>query len=301
MVPSPVQTKKFLGADLLVVIVGPTATGKTQLALDVATRFGGEVIAADSRTVYKGLDVGTAKPTLADRCRVRHHLLDVVSVDQPFNVARFQGLGQQALSDIRSRQRLPIVVGGSGLYVAALALGYDFTQATDVSFDRRLEFQNMSLEDLRDLIRERNLLLPRDPKNRRRLIRVLEKNQKSLARKSGPPEGSLWVGLKPSDDVLRQRIESRFDWMLANRVVDEAAWLLENCPPSSEAAKGNVYRCLAPYIAGEIDLITARSDFIRSDLHLVKKQMTWFRRYDFIDWFEGPSTALDHIAARLAT
>lgn len=298
MATTSIRSHQSANRDLIVVIVGPTAAGKTQLSLDVASRFGGEIIAADSRTVYRGLDIGTAKPTVAEQHRVRHHLLDVVAVDQSFSVAQFQDLGRQAITDIQNRGRLPIIVGGSGLYVAALVLGYDFSDQVGPSEQRQI-FNQMSLGQLRDLIRDRRLLLPRDSKNRRRLIRVLERGWVSPPGLGRPPGPSFWVGLKPPDAVLRQRIEARFEEMIANGVIDEVRWAVNNCPAGSEPAKGNIYRCLGPHILGQIDLARARSDFIDSDLRLSKKQMGWFRRYEFIDWFEQSGLALDHISARL--
>ena len=281
-------------------IVGQTASGKSALAMRVAEAAAGEIIAADSKTVYRGLDIGTAKPTRADRQAVRHHLLDVVDPDQPFSVARFQQLALAAIGQIRQRNRLPILVGGSGLYADSVMLDYDFSGQSGAQPELRHRLESLSTEELQLEIERRQLAMPQNKANRRYLIRSLERGSTPAgARAPVWRSGVVAIGLKRSRAVLKERIEARLQAMLAAGLLEEARLVVSECPPGSEAAKSNIYAALRPYFKGEISLERALEDFVRRDLALAKKQLTWFKRHRQISWFEDPEAAWRHIASEL--
>lgn len=160
----------------LIVITGPTASGKSGLALELAEELNGEIICADSRTIYKGMDIGTAKPTLAEQKRVRHWLIDMVEPGERFTAADFQKHALTAIDDIRLRSKIPFLVGGSGLYIDAVILGFNF--ASDADTVRRTELEKMTIEQLQALITKQQLTMPENSKNKRYLIRCIEKKQR---------------------------------------------------------------------------------------------------------------------------
>src|ERR1700758_1680789 len=160
----------------LVVIVGPTASGKTKLAVELAEKFGGEIICADSRTVYRGMNIGTAKPTEEERRRVPHWGLDLVDPDQRFTAADFKSYAEQKISEIRARGRMPFLVGGTGLYIDGVIFDYRFGTAPDEKL--RAQLEKMSLEELHEYCAKNNIMLPENDKNKRYVIRAIE--QKSI-------------------------------------------------------------------------------------------------------------------------
>lgn len=236
----------------LLVIVGPTASGKTALAIEVAERFDGEIICADSRTVYKGLDIGTAKPTPEERVSVPHHLIDVVDPDQPFSVADFKRLAEQAITDIRGRGKLPVLVGGSGLYIDAIIYGYQFS--ADGAQRSAQNPRHLAVSEDAD----RQTLLP----------------------------GIVVVGLEVPREVLRQRVTDRVDVMVDQGFADEVWWLREHYP-GSKALDAPGYKAFREYLDGHKTLEEAKADFVRNDMQLAKRQMTWFRRNKSIHWLDG--------------
>lgn len=248
----------------LIVIVGPTASGKTALALDCAERFDGEVICADSRTVYKGLDIGTAKPTADEQTRIPHHLLDIVSPDEPFTVADFKHMAQQAINDITGRGKLPIMVGGSGLYVDAVL--YDFQFAP---------------QDAK-----------RDPVNPRHIDRGVSSSRSFLR------ANTLIVGIEISREVLEESIKGRVDDMVEAGLIGEARWLFEHYP-SSKAADAPGYKALRGYIQGLYSLEEAKALFIRNDMQLARRQRTWFKRNKSIHWVSNRDKAVEIITTFL--
>src|SRR5688572_21256799 len=156
----------------LIVIAGPTASGKSALAMKVAKKYNGEIICADSRTVYKGMDIGTAKPSAVDRKEVPHHLLDIVQPNQPFTAADFKEQALAAIDDISGRGKLPIMVGGTGLYIDSVIFDYRFGDPADP--DKRAQLQDMTLEQLQQMCVMEGIRLPENTKNKRHLVRAVE-------------------------------------------------------------------------------------------------------------------------------
>ena len=245
----------------LIALVGPTASGKTAAAIKLAQLLGGEIICADSRTVYRGLDIATAKPTKAEQQLVPHHLLDVVDPDESFTVAQFKQQAEEAIIAIRSRGCVPIIVGGSGLYVDALLYNYSFSQSSS----------------------------GRDKVNPRHAAVTSTHNRQPLM------SGVNYVGINPGREILRQRIMDRTIAMAKNGLVEEALWLRDSYP-TSKALDAPAYRALSTYLDGTISLDEALEQFITRDFQLARRQMTWFKRNPDIQWFETPETVVAYVA-----
>jgi len=248
----------------LIVIVGPTASGKTALAIELAQKFGGEIVCADSRTVYSGMDIGTAKPTADERAEVRHHLLDVASPDEAFTAADFKELANEAIKDIVSRGQLPIMVGGSGLYIDAVLFDYGFAPQGAA----------------------------RDPKNPRHMSKSVPRPRKDLR------DNTLIIGLSVPREVLRERIEGRVEAMIRHGLLEEVRHLLSKYP-DSKALDAPGYKAFRGYLAGLVSLDEAKASFVRNDLQLAKRQRTWFKRNPYIHWFDDSDEALAFVTKSL--
>lgn len=284
--------------DPLIVILGETASGKSALAMELAQRFNGEIICADSRTVYRGMDIGTAKPSKEDRLKVRHHLLDVVSPDQAFTAAEFKRIATEAIGAIISKGRLPVMVGGTGLYIDTVLFDFKFGPAANPKL--RQELSGLSIEQLQDKLKQEGLALPFNERNPRHLIRVLETGGIISARRS-LRLNTLVMGLERSKEDLRHRIEERVDVMIDSGLVNEAERLSKKYGWQAEALQTPGYKALKQYIEGEISLDEAKALFIKNDMDLAKRQRTWFRRNKSIQWVNGPSQAIDMVTMFLNT
>ncbi|MCX6727503.1 MAG: tRNA (adenosine(37)-N6)-dimethylallyltransferase MiaA [Candidatus Saccharibacteria bacterium] len=243
----------------LIVIVGPTASGKTSVAIEIAKKFDGEVICADSRTVYKGMDIGTAKPSISEQEGIRHHLLDIVRPDQQFTVAEFKTLADKAISDIRMRGKLPILVGGSGLYINSVIYDYDFAGSDG----------------------------PRDSQNPRHLSADTPKQTPELV-----PDTVLF-GIEVDKDALKTRIKQRVESMVANGLVEETKLLGSTYGWDIAPMQASAYTSFREYIDGSVELVEAIEHCARLDGRLAKKQRTWFKRNKSIQWVDNPSKIVD--------
>ncbi len=281
----------------LVVIVGPTASGKTALAITLAKRFGGEIICADSRTVYKGMDIGTAKPALRERGGVPHWGLDLVEPGEPFNAADFKNYALHKIKEIRGRGNIPFLVGGTGLYVDAVVFDYEFGSKADPALRRELEA--LSLNELHDYCRIRNIKLPENSENKRYVIRTIERQGQPASRKAGPIRPSVIVGIATDKEVLLSRIRSRTEQIFTSGVVEETDQLASKYGWESEAMTGNIYRVLRPHLEGKLSLEQAKEKFTTQDWQLAKRQLTWLRRNQYIAWLPK-SEVIPYIETRLA-
>ncbi len=287
-----------MAAKPLVVIVGPTASGKTSLAISIAKRFDGEVIAADSRTIYKYMDVGTAKPTATEMDGVPHWGIDLVEPGEYFSAADFKDYALKKIDEIRERGHLPIMVGGSGLYVDAVIFDYQF--GAKASPENRKQLLEMSNEELVDYCNKHNISLPENPQNKRYLVRAIEQNGINQKRRLTPIENTIIVGIATSTEALKQRIEKRANLMFDSGMIDEAKALGERFGWHSEAMTGNIYRLVEEYINGSLTTEELRNKFILSDWHLAKRQLTWLRRNKFIEWLpldEAEQFIVDRLAS----
>lgn len=266
----------------LVIIVGPTASGKTALSIDLAKRFNGEIICADSRTIYKGMDIGTAKPTLEERDGVPHWGLDLIEPGESFSAYDFKRYAEEKIADIRLRDKVPFIVGGTGLYVDAVLFDYEFGQPVNPGLRRMLE--GMSLEELHKHCIKNNIKLPENDKNKRYVIRAIEHNNAHAKRRSTPIENTIVVGIATEKDVLRRRIEERSEQLFKDGVVEEATLLGKKYGWTNEAMTGNIYPLIHQYHLGAMSLTEMKEKFVTLDWRLAKRQLTWLRRNPFIKW-----------------
>ena len=280
----------------LVVIVGPTASGKSGLAMKLAEQFGGEIICADSRTVYKGMDIGTAKPTAEDQARVPHWGLDLVEPNEPFSVADFQKYAYEKIADIRARGKVPFLVGGSGLYIDAVIFEFQFGPV-DREFRKTLD--KLSLEELREYCFENNIILPENEKNRRHLITAIERKNVVSKGLTEPQRNSCIVGITTEKDILLKRIHERSEHLFDSGMLEEAITLGTKFGWKSEAMTGNIYKLVKEFVDGNITKNELKQRFEISDWQLAKRQLTWLKRNPFITWLEL-DYAEKYIARRLA-
>lgn len=277
----------------LLVIVGETASGKSELALRLAEWFNGELICADSWTVRREVNIGTAKPSTEDLARVPHHLLDVVGPCEDFTAAVFKEMAQKAIEDITARGRLPIMVGGTGLYIDGVLYDYGFLPAGDRV--ARKELDEMSIEDLLTLIKEQGIKLGDiDTRNKRRLIRLIETGGARPQKKQLRPN-TLIVGLQTNREQLKERIEKRTNAMLASGLEAEVRQLTKRYGWDCEALKGVGYAQWRGYFEGgegisgsAQSLDETRQKIIKATLDLAKRQRTWFKRNKSIHWYSTP-------------
>jgi tRNA dimethylallyltransferase len=271
----------------LLVIVGETASGKSDLAMELARRLDGELICADSWTVYKGFDIGTAKPSKADREEIPHHLLDVAEPADGFSVVLFKRLAEVAIDDIAARGKLPIVVGGTGLYIDALLHDYSFLPATSPHLRDKLN--QLSLPELLERAETAGYNLEGiDARNKRRVIRLIE-NEGRRPTKQPLRANTLVLGIRRDSAELKGRIERRIDAMVVAGFPDEVKSLGEQYGWDIEPMKAPGYRAFADCVQGKISLEMAKERFCQNDLQLAKKQRTWFKRNSSIHWLSDRS------------
>jgi tRNA dimethylallyltransferase len=267
----------------LVVIVGPTASGKSQTAMRVAQAFGGEIICADSRTIYKHMDIGTAKPSAEDQALVPHWGLDLVEPGESFTAADFKEYALQKVTEIRQRGHIPIVVGGTGLYVDGVIFDYEFAKPQP---ELRKKLESLTLEELIAYCVNNNVALPENEKNRRYVIRAIEQKDINSKRLRRPIDNVVLVGITTERGELRRRITQRSEQLFENGMVEEAIMLGKKYGWDSEAMTGNIYKLVRKYVAGELTLEQLKQDNITSDWRLAKRQLTWLKRNEFIHWVE---------------
>ncbi|NJL93131.1 MAG: tRNA (adenosine(37)-N6)-dimethylallyltransferase MiaA [Anaerolineae bacterium] len=292
----------------IIVLTGPTAVGKTALALEWAVAFGGEILNADSRQIYREMDIGTAKPTPAERAQVPHHLLDVVAPDQTLTLAQYQVAAQAAISEIGGRGRVPILCGGTGMYITALLEGW---QMPEVPPDPALR---ATLEALprEELFGRLQALDPQtaasiDRDNPRRLVRALEvrlitgESFVALRRKAPPPLEPLCFVLDMPRSELYARADARVESMLARGWVVEVAHLLDRYPAHLPAMSALGYPQIAAHLRGDLPLEDALAEIRRATRSFIRRQSTWIRGHggkDFV-WLIPEQDAKPQIAAFL--
>lgn len=281
----------------LIVIVGPTASGKTALAVELAAQYNGEIICADSRTIYKGMDIGTAKPSRADQELVPHWGLDLKEPGDYFSAADFKKYAVQKIAEIRSRGHVPFLTGGTGLYIDAVLFDYQFGEQVDNELRQKL--QRMTIEQLYDYCKKNNVVLPENFKNKRYVIRAIESKDSRPQKRITPLSGAIIVGIATDKALLRTRIELRAEQLFEDSVVNEAKILGKKYGWNSEAMKSNIYPLLHLHLKGSMTLDDAKSKSITLDWRLAKRQMTWLRRNTFIHWL-SLEDAKKYLADQLA-
>ncbi len=283
----------------LLVILGPTAVGKTELSLSLAHEVKGEIISADSMQVYRGLDIGTAKVSPDERKEVPHHLIDIIEPDQEFSVADFQEMVDRLIPQICNRGRLPMMVGGTGLYIKAVVEGFMLPEMeTDRELRRKLrkkarEYGNKHVHQMLEEI-DPELAAKLHPNDLRRIIRGIEiyhqtGQTKTYFKKKQEKESgryrALKIGLLREREELYQRINQRVDKMIADGLIAEVKSLLAGKTELSKTARQALgYKEIIDFLNGEYDLEEAVRLIKRDTRHYAKKQLTWFKRDDDIHW-----------------
>lgn len=281
----------------LIAIVGPTAVGKTELSIKLAKHFNGEIISGDSMQVYKKMDIGTAKATEAERAEVPHHLIDILEPEEGWTVAAFQERALQVIKDIRARGKLPIVVGGTGLYIQSITHELSFADAkSDPTYRTQLE----AFLEAHGNIALHQQLKEQDPKaaevihpnNSRRVIRALEVIQ-TTGNRFSEQENQLGdarfhtalIGLTMDRETLYERINRRVDQMISQGLVAEVKRLYDT-GVNSQAIQAIGYKELYAYFAGEVTLEEAVDSLKQHSRHYAKRQLTWFRNRSEAEWFD---------------
>jgi tRNA dimethylallyltransferase len=291
----------------IITIVGPTATGKSTLAIQLALALGGEIVSADSRQVYKYMDIGTAKPSLEDQAAIPHHIIDIIYPDENFTLATYQELAFQSIADIQRRGKLAFLVGGSGLYVRAVTGGLSIPKvAPDPELRRKLE-ERTAQEGYQSLYSELQNVDPAatekiDPRNVRRVIRALEVCLTagvpfSQLKKASPKVSAVTIGLTTAREDLYKRIDSRIDDMIEHGLVDEVKWLIDRgYSPDLPAMSGLGYKQIVSYLKGETSL-EETVQRIKFETHrFARHQYAWFRPKDeHIHWFDIREEPLESI------
>ncbi|MCW1928257.1 tRNA (adenosine(37)-N6)-dimethylallyltransferase MiaA [Bhargavaea beijingensis] len=284
----------------VVAIVGPTASGKTDLSVSLAEATGGEVINGDAFQVYRGLDIGTAKIAPDEMRGVPHHLFDILGPGDEFSVADYQRLVREKIAEIRSRGRLPIITGGTGLYVQSVLYDYRFTeQKEDPELRRSLErmLREKGPENLHDMLKKRDPVSAAEihPNNTRRVMRALEiaaltgKTKKETEGKDGaaPLYNHLLVGLELDRSVLFERINRRVDLMVEAGWIEEVRSLVDAGFGESQSMKAIGYREIEAYLGGGVDLEQALELIKRNTRRYAKRQFTYFRNKLDVHWLDA--------------
>lgn len=280
----------------LLVLLGPTATGKSHCAIEIAKRYQGEIISGDSMLVYRGMNIGTAKPSAAELAAVPHHLVDILPPTASFSVVDFQQRARQLITEITARGHLPIVAGGTGLYIQALLEDYSFNEAQE---DRalRLELEQFASQQGAEALHQRlQQLAPQEaerihPHNVRRVIRALEAAlQGERISQSGAgecPYDALVIGLTMERQALYERIDQRVELMLQAGLEQEVRELLaQGVSPDCQSMQSIGYRQLVWYLQGGLAYAEAVAKLKQATRNFAKRQLTWYRRMDYIHWLE---------------
>lgn len=311
------SSKLLVGGEIkapVLVIVGPTASGKTKLAIETAQKYNGEIISADSRAIYKYVDIASAKPTQKEQSGIKHWGLDIVEPEDfaaiehqlsaPFTVADFKKYAEKKIQDVQSRGKLAIVVGGTGLYIDALIYDYQFagrgvTTKTQPK-DQRAQYQEMSVAQLQEYCKNNNIKLPGNFNNKRYLVGAIERSIFGITDRDDrrrTSEQYKVVGITTKKEELDTKIIQRIEQMLAQGLVDEYQKVSKLYDKNSEVMRTNAYIVMEKYIAGAVDKKDLVKELVRSDKKLVKKQGTWFKRNEQIIWteLESADTIIEQI------
>jgi tRNA dimethylallyltransferase len=283
----------------IIFVVGETASGKTALGIELAQKYNGEIICADSWTVRRGMNIGTAKPTLEEQEKVRHHLIDVVDTNEYFSAGKFQKICMRKIQDIVDRGKIPFIVGGTGLYINSVLFGYSFLEKHDVELRAHLDQKN--IQELIDYAAEHKITLGDiDMNNKRRIIRAIESGGITPGSFMGVRPNSLVLGIKQDRQILSKRITDRTEKMITDGLEEEVKSLMARFGWEEEAMKGIGYREWQLYFEGKEDLSRVRERLIKSNMNLAKRQRTWFKQNKYITWIDTIDEASDKVNSFLS-
>lgn len=286
----------------LVIITGPTGIGKTELSLELAKKYKGEIISSDSMQIYKKLNIGTAKIDL-DKTSIPHHMIDIIEPSDNFTVADFKSSAKKIITDINNRGGLPFLVGGTGLYINSLVYNLDFTE-TEPDYEYRDELREILEEEGSEFLYEklqdqdRNMAEKIHKNNGQRIIRALEilKNGNKKGdnfREENNDYNLIYIGLNMDRAKLYEKINQRVDKMIDLGLIDEVKNLLdEELDRNSQSLKAIGYKEVISYLDGEIDFDEMVDLIKKNSRHYAKRQLTWFRRDKRIKWFDRESDAI---------
>ncbi|WP_378952528.1 tRNA (adenosine(37)-N6)-dimethylallyltransferase MiaA [Pelosinus sp. sgz500959] len=284
----------------MIAVIGPTAVGKTKVSIDLAKMLGTEIISGDSMLVYKDMNIGTAKPSMDERSNIHHHLIDILEPNEDFSVVEFKERASQHITQINQQGHIPVLAGGTGLYVKALLEGYQFNPTpSDEELRNKLdllakEHGNQYLHDqLAKVVPSAAERL--HPNDLRRVIRALEVyylsgdtiSQNKLVEEQELLYDAVVIGLTMDRKLLYSRINQRVDLMMEQGLVDEVTRLLaKGVPINCQGMQGIGYKEIVRYLQGEMDLLTATDNIKQATRNFAKRQLTWYRKMPYITWFD---------------
>lgn len=305
----------------LIILAGPTASGKTSVSIDLAKRLGGEIISADSMQVYKYMDVGTAKISVEEMQGVKHHLIDVLDPKEDFNIVKFQNMVKCSIEEIVKNGHIPILVGGTGFYIQSVIYDIDFNNEDDNSSVRKkleeeydafgADFMHEKLKKI-DIVSAQNI----HKNNKKRIIRAIEyflinnepiSSHNEVQREKKSPYDYRFFVLNPPRDILYGRINKRVDIMVENGLVDEVKKLREmGLSTANISMQGIGYKEIIEYLDGEVSLETAIENIKQNTRHMAKRQVTWFKREKDVIYvdpfsFESNDKIVDYMIEKINT
>ena len=282
----------------LIAVMGTNASGKSGLGIELAARYGGEVVSADSRQVFRGLDLGSGKITPEEAKGVPHHLIDVCEPGEFFSMADFQRLAYAAIDDILSRGKLPFLVGGTGLYVDAVIDGYELSEI-EPDLELRAHLETFETPALYDMLKEKLPDTDIDPKNRNRVMRALERlaaDDYHPGRRS-PRYEVLKLGVTWPREILKQRIDERLERRLDQGMIDEVKGLMDAGVSTEFLTKlGLEYRYITEYLLGQWTYDQMLDELGRAIKRFAKRQMTWFRKEENLHWLDMSADPVEQAA-----
>ncbi len=285
------MTENFVTKPKIIAIVGPTASGKTAYAVELAKKLNGEIISADSRLVYRGFDIGTAKPDVEERQGIKHHLIDVVEPEEDYSAGLYEKHAKKAIEDILNRGKVPIVAGGTGLYFRVLLENWDLPEF-DPDVELRAELQKLSNLQLLDRLRELDeaAALEAQLADKKKIIRAIEiiKNTGlplNEARRLKAPEYDVeWIGLNLPREDLYEKINKRVDIMVENGLIEETQKLLNKHGRIKNIIETIGYKEITAYLDGTLTLEEALEKLKQNTRNYAKRQLTWFNKNEEINW-----------------
>ena len=287
----------------IIAIVGPSSSGKTALSVSLAKEINGEIISVDSRQIYKGLDIGSAKPTIDERHGIVHHMMDIIEVTEPFTVADFCDEANKIIEDIISREKVPILAGGTGLYFRTLLQDFDLPRVAP-NEKLREELNEKSCEELYNMLLEKDYDIAQKIhfNNKVKIVRALEVcislgiPMSKAQKKKESPYDVLWIGLNTQDrEFLYERINKRVDIMLSQGLEKEAKDLFEKYGENNILLNTIGYQEFFPYFKGETDFSSAIELLKQNTRRYAKRQISWFNANKDINWFDIKSANVNEI------
>jgi len=285
------MTTSLMHNTKLIAVVGETASGKTRLSIEIAKRWDGEIISADSRAIYEGMDVGTAKPDSIERAGISHYGFDLVKPDEKYTAAQFKEYADERIKDITGRGKIPILVGGTGLYIDGVLFNYSFGGSVNEEF--RSQLNNKDVDELATIAQEKNIEVSEQTKsNKRHLIRLIERDGVT-EQDTDPAYDALLLGYIVNKNKLRDRVKARTESMFKLGLRKEYNDLRQKYDLDSEAFTGIGYQEFRDWELGNASMSEVKRQIVKNTMNLAKRQRTWFKRNRSINWIETQDEALD--------